>query len=191
MERRMVAQTTLRSFLVGPSVLASAIFISGCFVTDTTLDNWYDSGGRAATWDTNVETDADDTDGTGTEQYTGAMYLGVDTSNPSYPMANGSAADAFGWGCDPGTNMYWFLFYTVGWSSGAELAIYQTGATNGWREDYHDVPPSSQGFAENGRWDSLYLELPIVGSIGEVVLNNTSSGETGTTLFQCNQALLT
>ncbi len=138
--------------------------------------------------------DTADTDGTndsGSDQYTGDMYLGVDTSNPSYPTQdNGSAHAALNYGCDPATNSYWYLFYTIGWSSGGELTLTQTGVQYGWQEDYHDVPASSYGFDENGWWDSLYLALPIVSSPSDVVLNNTTTGDVGTTLFQCDQARL-
>ena len=136
-----------------------------------------------------ADTAACDT-GTADEQYTGAMSLGVDTSNTSYPtLEDGTAHSALAYGCDAETDSYWYLFFTVGWSSGAQLAIYQTGANNGWNEDYHDVPASGQyGYDANGWWDSLFLSLPIVAAPGDVVLNNTATGEAGRTLFQCNDA---
>jgi len=149
-----------------------------------------DTGDACDTADTSTDC-SEDTDDSGVEQYTGAMSIGVDSANPSYPTTDaGDAHEALNYGCDPATNSYWFLFYTIGWSSGGELSVFQTGATNGWKEDYHDVPASSQGFDENGWWDSLYLSLPIVTDVGSVVLNNTTTGEVGTTLFQCDQARL-
>ncbi len=153
-----------------------------------------DTGEACDTEDTSTDC-SDDTDDSGGEQYTGDMSIGVDASNPSYPTKeDGTAHAALNFGCDPATNSYWFLFYTIGWSIGGEVSIFQTGATNGWSEDFHDVPASSSPdlvkFDENGWWDSLYLSLPIVTDIPSVVLNNTTTGDVGTTLFQCNQARL-
>jgi hypothetical protein len=149
-----------------------------------------DTGEACDTEDTSTDC-SEDTDDSGVEQYTGAMSLGVDSSNPSYPTNEaGEAYAALNYGCDPATNSYWFRFYTIGWSSGGEISIFQTGVDNGWKEDYHDVPASSQGFDENGWWDSLSLDLPIVTDINNQLLNNTTTGDVGTTLFQCDQARL-
>jgi hypothetical protein len=154
-----------------------------------------DTGEACDTVDTSTDC-SDDTDDSGVEQYTGDMSLGVDSSNPSYPTNEaGEAHAAVNYWCDldVGNNGTWmFLFYTIGWSSGGELSIFQTGVApeNAYQEDWHDVPASSQGFDEDGWWDSLYLSLPITTVFNDVVLNNTTTGDVGVTLFECSQARL-
>ncbi len=188
-------------------ILGAAACFTFLVACPTTKPDCDDSGDTAAcdtgeacdTEDTSTDC-SDDTDDSGGEQYTGDMSIGVDASNPSYPTNEaGEAHNAVNYWCDPdvGANGTWmFQFYTIGWSSGAELAIYQTGVdpADAWKEDFHDVPASSSSdlvkFDENGWWDSLYLSLPIVTDIPSVVLNNTTTGDVGTTLFQCNQARL-
>ncbi len=115
----------------------------------------------------------DDSSIQGCGEYTGDTYIDVDSSLCSYPSDAGAAIV---WDCDSAD--WWYDVYTVGWTGGADLLIYQTGSQNPWDEN-HAI--DSYDFDDDGWWDNLYLELAHVDAPADVV-------EGQTTLYDCGQA---
>ena len=107
--------------------------------------------------------------------YTGATYIGFDDSLCDTPdVAAGTVA--IGYNCD--TADWWYDVYTVGWTGGGQLAIYQVDVSNPW-DEIHDV--RSYEFADGGHWDNLYLQLAQVDQPGDVVSGST-------TLYECSSS---
>ncbi len=106
--------------------------------------------------------------------YDGPTFIGIDPSQPSVP----NAESAIGYGCDE--DAFWYEFWTVGWTSGGDLAIVETGVDDPWQEIAHVVP--SIGGDPDGYWDHLYLVLPVVPRSQQRL--NTAL-EPGNTAFTC------
>ncbi|MCP4810619.1 MAG: hypothetical protein GY913_33180 [Proteobacteria bacterium] len=119
-----------------------------CDSGDSVCESAVDSGGGES--------------GTDCEAYTGATYLGFDSTACDQPAAE-AGVPAVGWNCD--ATDYWYDFYTVGWTGGGYLWIYQTGSTNPWNEE-HTVPVLAS--SEKGHWDNLYLQVAITDDYTQV-----------------------
>ncbi len=143
---------------------------------DTQLEADADTDADTDT-DADADTDTDtDTDTQGDcPNYTGETYIGFDDSLCDTPdVAAGTVA--IGYNCD--TADWWYDVYTVGWTGGGQLAIYQVDVSNPW-DEIHDV--RSYEFADGGHWDNLYLQLAQVDQPGDVVSGST-------TLYECSSS---
>ena len=96
------------------------------------------------------------TDGTKPE-CDSADTAACDTSSGTTPYEGDTYLDSFGWDCDD--TDYWYDIYTVGWTGGGWLDIYETGSDNPWEEGH---PMGSYDYDPDGYWDNLYLELDIL-----------------------------
>lgn len=152
---------------------------TGC-MTETNCDTW-DTAGCDTTTDT-----------TYLEPYTGEVYVGVDSSQPSYPMdSSGNAMADYYVNCD--VESWEYTMHTVGWTAGGTLWIYGAG----WQENAHFVGVTASD--PDGYWDRLNLTLPVAdpdyngdglgdmyGTDGWEYVVMTTPDEEGATLFQCD-----
>ena len=107
--------------------------------------------------------------------YEGAVQIAVDSSLCEWPERD-DPSSAITFDCDSAN--WWYDVYTVGWSGGADLWIYQTDSSTP-RDEYH--PMGSYDFDDQGWWDNLYLLLDTVAYSSDVVWGRS-------TLYFCDQA---
>jgi len=131
-----------------------------------------DSGLEAC--DSSADSGATDSGPDGCENYTGPTEIGFDSTACAQPDVE-AGTPAIGYNCD--SESWWYDFYTIGWTGGGELFIFQTRDTPPW-DEYHPVP--SYAFdEETGHWDNLYVLLEETDDAGAV--------EDGvSTLYDCN-----
>lgn len=144
--------------------------LTACPVTDGKCADTGDSGDCI----TDDSGGGDDSGDSTCDTYAGATYLGVDTSLCASP---GNVEPVL-YDCEGNNSDWWYDIYTVGWTNGVDLLIYQTGSENPWDENH---PIASYDFDEDGYWDNLYTELDGVDDPNDVT-------DGVTTLYNCDSA---
>ena len=135
-------------------------------------------GGTCDSGDCESAADSGET-GVDCPTYTGTTYIGFDDGLCDIPLdddgvAYSSYASAIGYDCD--SSSWWYDIFTVGWTGGADLYIYQTRDTPPWDET-HSI--GSYDYGDGGHWDNLYA-----------VLDETDDWEAvtdGVTLYDCDE----